>query len=220
MKCIIILFCFLFCSTSFARMSVHSEKQSTEIGRFSIQAAVMGHIRYRNTGNRSSSGEKELSVMHIVPMKFYKASCPEEYQKNYHLHNEWQTQYQTHSCQNSRCRNEIINGRGASPNQCWNMLNKYGHSMEWLQRTVRGVNKEGRDLYEKCPSECSFYTTVIRYYTGNCEKERSEVLVYCGHKKSASRWNIDSYIIDSSEQQLSSLVDAVFNNFVNHFYEL
>ena len=219
MKCIIILFGFLFCSISFASVKIHSEKQSTEIGSFSIQAVIKEHIGYRSAGNRFSSGEKELSIMHIVPMNFYTASCPKKYQKNYHLHNEWQTQYQSHSCQ-GRCRNEVINGIGASPSQCWNILNKYGHSMEWLQRTVRGFNKEGRDLHEKCPSECSFYTTVIRYYAGDCEKEKSEVLVYCGHKKSASRWNVDSYIIDSSEQQPASLVDAVFNDFVNHFYEL
>lgn len=220
MKYIIVLFVFLFCSISFAVVGVHSEKQSTEIGLFGMEGVIREHVQYRSADNSFSVGERELSIMHIFPMRFYTSSCPKEYQKDYHLYNEWLTQYQTHSCQSSRCRNEVINGVGASPTQCWNILNEYGHSMEWLRQTVRGYNQEGKDLYNKCPTGCSFYTTIIRYYTGECEKEVSEVLVYCGHKKSASQWNVESYIIDSAKQQPASLIQTVFSNFVSYFYQL
>ncbi len=217
MKYIIVLFVFLFCSVSSAIAETHSKKQSAEIGPFDMEGVIREHIRYRSTGNSFSVGKQELYVMHIFPMRFYTSSCPKEYQKSYHLYKEWLTQYQPHSCRNSRCRNEVINGIGKAPAQCWNILNKYGHSMEWLQQTVKGHNQEGKNLYNQCPDGCSFYTTIVRYYTGECEKEVSKVLVYCGHKKSVSLWNVESYIIDSAEQQPASLIQTVFDNFVSYF---
>ena len=221
MKYIFILFVFLFCTFSSSDLleKVHSEKYSMEVGFLNIEKVIKEHLRYRSTSNSFSTSGQELSIMYVVPTRSYTSSCPKKYQKSYYLHKEWMIRYQLRSCQGLECNNKVINGIGASPAQCWNILNEYGHSMKWFRQIMKGYNKKGKDLYNKCPDGCSFYTTIIRYYTGQCKKEVSEALMYCGHKRSVNQWNINSFIINiNNKKPLSaSLIQFVFDDFINYF---
>ena len=195
-------------------LTIKAEKESTA-GFFSMQYNINRHIKGQQS--RKEFSGNELSVMHIVPTEVSDSdSCAEDNQMYYHFSNSWETSYRCDSdsdADNEDCTVSFINGKGLSSRQCWEVLNTRGHSMAWLQNIMRGNGPEGSTLDKECPDSCSYYNTIVRYYTGDCENEEASLIVYCGPKRKSNEWNIYSYIVkdDSPEQNNSGYY---FENFV------
>ena len=225
MKFYFILFYFIFCPFagaishinnyfSYFGLQVQDEIKS-KAGIFNMESTIKKHMIYRK--QKKSAFSNQISVIHIMPVeKLSSASCPVIHQKYHHFFNEWQTEYQKDMSNNQDifCLHRPVSGKGSPPERCWDILNQHGASEQWVQNVIYGFGKESRELYKKCPDDCSFYTTIVRYYKGDCEKEVSELIVYCGPLKKDSQWNVHSYIINNMKKHfsISSFIEGVVNN--------